>query len=184
MIRTLALAVALAAAVVAGGVRTAVAQQLAPSVVAVVDFEKILRESTAGQGLRKQMDGQRDKYQAEIAQRETELRAEKDSLEQQKSILSAEVFAQKRQEFEDKVASVQRLVQGHKQTLDQAYEKGLDAIKQSVTQILGEFAKEQGFNLVLPLRQVLLVDSKFDLTDEVMAQLDTRLPNVTVSFAE
>jgi len=184
MIGQLARAALVAAALVCGGAAASDAQQLGPTVVAVVDFETILRESTAGQALRNQMDAQRDKYQAEIAEREASLRAEDQNLQQQQTVLSAEVFAQKRAEFQEKVAQVQRLVQGHKQTLDRAYEQGLDTIKSSVTQILGEFAKERGFNLVLPMRTVLLVDSKYDLTDEVMGQINQRLPNVTVSFAE
>lgn len=162
--------------------RDALAQGLEPSVIAVIDFERVLRESVAGTELQRQVDRQRELFQAEIEEQETTLRAEDQDLAQQRAVLSPEAFALKRREFEEKVTSVQRLVQARKQVLDRALDKGTEGIKQTVIAILSDLAKERGFNIVLPMRQVLLVASTYDLTDEVMAEVNRRLPSVTVDF--
>ena len=41
-------------------------------------------------------------------------------------------------------------------------------------------AEERGFNVVLPASNVLFFARKIDLTDEVLSQLDARLPEVRV----
>lgn len=158
------------------------AQALGPSVVAVVDYEGLVRDSSAGQALRQQVAAKREAFQAEVAAAEQELRAAEQDLKQQQSVLSAEAFAQKRQEFQARVAEVQKLVQTRKQRLDQAMGKGEEAIRQATIGILGEMAKERGFNIVLPLRQVLLVESGYNLTEAVMAELNRRHPTMSVDF--
>jgi hypothetical protein len=45
---------------------------------------------------------------------------------------------------------------------------------------VGELADTRGFNLVLPTSGLLLFAPEIDLTDEAMARLDAKLPNVTV----
>jgi Skp family chaperone for outer membrane proteins len=158
------------------------AQQMVPSVVAVVDYETILRDSSAGQGLRQQISAKREAFQAEVEKAEQELRAAEQDLKNQQSVLSAEAFAQKRQEFQARVAEVQKFVQGRKQTLDQALAKGEEAIRQATVGILGEMAKERGFNIVLPLRQVLLVESSYNVTEAVLTELNRRHPTIAVEF--
>lgn len=177
------MALLLTAFLLVEGPTPAGAQALSPSVIAVVDFETIVRESSAGQSLRKQIAAKRDAFQAEVAAEESELRAEEQELKQQQAVLAADVFAQKVQAFEARVAEVQKLVQSRKQSLDRAVGKGEDAIRQATIGILGEMAKERGFNIVLPLRQVLLVESTFNLTEDVMAEINRRFPDVTVEFS-
>lgn len=158
------------------------AQELSPTVAAVVDFERLIRDSAAGQALRAQVEEKRSGFKAEVATQEETLRAEDQELLQQQTVLDANQFAEKRQKFQVKVAEVQRLVQSRKQTLDRAMDSGIDEIKKVTVAIVGEMAKAKGINLVLPLTQVLLVDADYDLTGPVMEELNRRLPTVTVTF--
>jgi Skp family chaperone for outer membrane proteins len=47
--------------------------------------------------------------------------------------------------------------------------------------IVTSIAEERGFNLVLPSSEVLFFGRSLDLTEEVLAQLDARLPQVQLS---
>ena len=179
LLRALAVVAVIAESMAPGA---AAAQTLEPSVVAVVDYEHLVRDSSAGQALRQQITAKREAFQAEVAAAEENLRAQEQELKAQQSVLSAEQFAQKREEFQARVAEVQKLVQSRKQRLDQAVGKGEEAIRQATVGILGEMAKERGFTIVLPLRQVLLVESSYNLTEVVMAELNRRHPTITVDF--
>ncbi|MGH6719120.1 MAG: OmpH family outer membrane protein [Alphaproteobacteria bacterium] len=172
----------LAGVAVTLGSATVRAQSLPPSVIAVVDFEGIVRNSSAGQSLRKQVAQQREAFQAEVAIEEDKLRAEEQDLKAQESELEPSAFADKVRAFESRVAEVQRLVQARKQSLDRALGTGEETIRQATIAILDDFAKQRGFNIVLPLRQVLLVESTYNLTDDVLAELNRRLPDVAVEF--
>ncbi len=172
----------LLAGVSAGATQPAVAEIQGPSVVGVVDFERVIRDSAAGRALRQQIDARRTTFQAEVADAEGKLRAEEQELKQQQAVLDPTMFDERRQAFLAKVNQVQRLVQTRRQTLDGAYSSGVEEIKKVAIAIIGEFAKERGFNLVMPLSQVLLVGPGYDITVPVLEELNRRLPTVTVSF--
>jgi Skp family chaperone for outer membrane proteins len=53
-------------------------------------------------------------------------------------------------------------------------------VRQSVIQILTEIAQARGFTLVLNKSTVLLSANEYDITAEVLAQLNSRLPSVQV----
>jgi Skp family chaperone for outer membrane proteins len=173
-----ALAAGLLAPVVPGA-----AQELPPAVVAVIDYQKILSDSAAAKSIRDQVAIRRESYQGEIGASEQRLREEERTLAKQRSVLSAEAFAAKRKEFEDEVAEAQRIVQERRRILEESSDQAFDQLRATLFEIVAGLAESRGFNLVLPNSDVLFFAREIDLTDEVMAELDRRLPEVPVNFA-
>jgi Skp family chaperone for outer membrane proteins len=64
--------------------------------------------------------------------------------------------------------------------LDQVAAAALNEVRSAMIQVVGELADTRGFNLVLPTSGLLLFAPEIDLTDEAMARLDAKLPDVTV----
>jgi Skp family chaperone for outer membrane proteins len=159
---------------------SAPAQSPAPAVVLVVDIQRIMRDSKAAQTIRSQVNDQREKFQAEFAEREKKLREEEQSLARQRTILTAEVFQQKLKEFEGRIATVQRDAQGRRQEVEAALNRALQDIRGVLVNIVGKMADEQKATVVLPKVSVFLVDKKLEITEDVLARLDAELPKVTV----
>jgi outer membrane protein len=155
-------------------------KQLAPAVVAVIDYQRILREARAARAIRDQVESRRQLYQDEIAREEQRLHEADKELARQRSVLSAEAFSEQRREFEGEVAQVQRMVQERRRQLDQVAASALNEVRSAMIEVVGELSDVRGFNLVLPTSGLLLFSPKIDLTDEVLAQLDRKLPNVKV----
>lgn len=177
-LRAALLALALAAALQAA---PAAAQEDLPApVVAVIDYQRIMRDAQAAQSIREQLETRRRQFQEEIAAEEQRLHQADKELAQQRSVLTSEAFADRRREFEAEVAEVQRLVQQRRRQLDRAFNDALDEVKRVLIEVVTEMAEERGFNLVLPASEVLFFGRRLDLTDEVMARLDRALPSVTV----
>src|SRR5689334_12240506 len=129
----LMLATALAVAVQAGAAaapaaQQPAAQQLPAPVIAVVDVQRILRESDAAKGVQKQLEAQRQTYLKEIGSQEKDLRDAEQDLERQRGVLSADAMAQKRQDLERRFAEVQQNVDQRKRILEQANNEALQAI--------------------------------------------------------
>ncbi len=183
-----ALAAALGAAVVAATTTSAGAQEIPTAKIAVLDTQKISRNSSAAAGIRDQVKQQRAIYQDDFARQERELRAAEEELTRQRTILSSEAFAQKRREFAARVAAVERGVEARKRELDQAYGTGIKQVERALAGIITELAKERGFNLVLSRTRVqslvLYVDSALYISDEVLLRLNKRLPSVKVPLAQ
>lgn len=180
-IRPLAAALALAGALAATSPQAG-AQTVPPPVVIVVDIQQIQQESLAYKAIQKQLDAQRDVYQKEIAAQEEKLRGADQELARQRTILSPEAFAQKRREFDQQVAEIQRNVQVRKRTLDQAYAEAMGQVRKTLLQIVADVAGERKANIVLARQQVLVVEESLDMTRIVMERLNKALPTVQVAL--
>jgi outer membrane protein len=164
----------------AGQPRGALAE-LPASVVAVVDVQFILQEATASKSIQKQLEAQRETYQNEISGQEDRLRAVEQELNRQRSALPPDDFGQKRREFEQQVADVQRTVQARKRVLDQAFNESMTKVRDIVLQTVTEVAGEQKATLVLAKQQVVLAEKSLDLTSAVLDRVNKKLPSVSVT---
>lgn len=162
------------------GHRPAVAQKLPVTIAAVIDYQRILREARAAKSIREQIDQRREAYQGEIGREEERLREADQAFAKQRSLLTPEALAEKRRDFEKEVVEVQRMVQERRRKLDLASAAALGEVKESLIEIVTGIAEARGFNLVLPSSEVLFFARSIDLTEEVLAQLDERLPSVRV----
>jgi Skp family chaperone for outer membrane proteins len=159
----------------------AAAQELPTAVAAVIDYQRILREAAAARSIRDQIEARRQVYQEEVSKEEQRLHEADKAFAKQRSVLSAEAFAEKRREFEQEVTEVQRLVQERRRELDRLSAAALDEVKRALIEIVTAMAEERGFNLVLPSSEVLFFARTLDLTEEVLAKLDEKLPDVRLS---
>ncbi len=161
----------------------ALAQKLPDAVAAVIDYQRILRDAAAARSIRDQIEARRKAYQEEISKQEQRLHDADKAVAKQRSLLTAEAFAEKRRQYEQDVAEVQKMVQERRRELDNVSAAALNEVKKALIEVVTSIADERGFNLVLPSSDVLFFARKIDLTDEVLTKLDARLPDVRVPQA-
>lgn len=154
-----------------------------PTVIAVIDGQRITREAAALKNARQQLEQYRFNFQSEIAKEEEKLRTEEQEIARQRSVLAPEAFEQRRQAFQAKVIDLQKRIQERSQSL----EKMLGSVREQVTlqviEILKGLAQERGFNIVLDRAQVqIFIGENIDITAEVLKRLDQRLPSVKVAL--
>ena len=157
---------------------------LAPAVVAVIDYQRLLRESDAAQSIRAQVETKRQAYQAEVEAAREQLAERDRRLEAERAELSSRAYRERRRAFEEDVAGVQRLVQERRRQLDEASNAAFQRIRDTVVQIIDALSERYRFNLVLPRSEVLVFAPEIDLTAEVMTELNERLPSVDIPAFE
>lgn len=156
------------------------AQGLKPAIVAVVDYDAILRDASAAESIRDQLAAIRDKYQAEIDVAEAELKATQDELSRQQAILSPEAYQEKRREFEARVAEVNGKAQRLNRSLERTRIRAIQEVQQNIVAIIAELAEERGFTLAVPSGMLLFAADGLSVSDEVLRRLNQRLPRVDV----
>tara|TARA_R110001583_G_scaffold85564_1_gene224164 strand:- start:58954 stop:59538 length:585 start_codon:yes stop_codon:yes gene_type:complete len=154
------------------------------AIVMIVDFEGIMREASAMQDMRKQVEKRRDSYQSEIEKRQQALRDEDQKLAQQRTLLSADVLQQKRAEFQKKVAEFQKFAQGRNKVLDEAVNEGRIKFQKKLIEVIADVAEERKATLVLHKSQVILHANAMDATKEVFEKVNAAIPSLTVEFKE
>ena len=175
--------IVVAASVMAVGYASAAgaAEPLPAAIVAVVDYQRVERESVAAQAIMAQVNDYRATYQTEITSREDALRAEREELERQQTILSAEAFNEKRRAFEARFQELQRQVMDQTRVLDRALAAARDEILQTVLLITRDLSEDRGFNIVMEKSQTFFFSGSLNITDAVLTELNRRLPVVSAS---
>ncbi|MCH8997967.1 MAG: OmpH family outer membrane protein [Proteobacteria bacterium] len=157
------------------------AQEPNSPVFAIIDVQGVLRESTAVKSLSRDIEERRSQYQGELRKKEEALRKADRELSRQRSILSPEAYAQKRGELERKVATLQRAARKRKRGLEQIFASGMSKVQNELTKIAKEIAEERGLDLILSKATVVIVKPKFEITQEAVKRLNTRLPEVPLA---
>ncbi len=152
--------------------------------VAVLNLQKLMRDSKASQSIRNQIESRREQYQKDISADEERLRQRDQELTEQRALLSAEAFEEQRQQFKQEVTDVQRDVQQMRASLDKAYGSSLAEVQEAITDIIAELSSEKGFAVALPAGQTLYFSQTLDITDDVLTRLDSRLPEVEVKVEQ
>lgn len=148
--------------------------------VAIVDFQRVVRESIAAEGIQEQIDVYRQSYQDEFGQIEERLRAIEDELAEARATLPADEFAQRRRAFEEQITEAQQRAQVSRAALDQALETAMDEVRSTLVDIIAQIARERDADLVLSQSQIILADRDLDVTETALARLNEELPEVEV----
>ncbi len=157
------------------------AQKPNSPVFAILDVQRVLSESIAVKSLSRVIEERKGQYQGELRKKEEALRKADQELARQRSILSAEVYAQKRGELEQKVATHQREARERKRGLDQLFASGISKVRNELAKIAKEIAAERGLDLILTKATVVIVNPRFEITKEAVNRLNARLPEVPVA---
>lgn len=168
-----------------GGETAAVRAQEMPSpTIAVLDIQRILRDSKAAKSIRPQVEKRKKQFQEEVRGQEGKLRKADKDLQQQRAILAPEAYAKKRRAFEENARKARRSVQARKRQLEVAFGKAMEEVRRSLILIARDVAIERKINIVLPKSVVLLSMKNLDITAEALKRLDEKLPSVKVTIAE
>ena len=160
------------------------AQQTPAPIVAVLDIQAIMRDSTAAIGIREQMEAHHARFQAEITERENQLRAADQELAQQRAILSVEVIADRQRSLQENAALLSQLAEKRKRQVTEAFGTAMQQVQETLMDVVTAIMQERGLNMVLPRAQVVVVAPELEMTAEALARLNAKLTSVTVVIPE
>lgn len=151
--------------------------------VAVVDVQRILQDAAVMRSIQQQLDKQKEQFQREVAAQQEQLRTAEQDLAKLRQSVAAEEFDRKRTDFESQVTAMGRALQERTRRLDVAFNQARNSAINTLDQVIAEVAKENGATLVIS-RQFIVYQAGTagDITDEVMARMNARLPEIIVNL--
>jgi outer membrane protein len=155
-----------------------------PPVILIIDMDKIRRDASGFRSLQSQMDDRRSAYQSKLQVKEQELREADLELSQQRTILSASAFSQKRKELERQIAALQQDVRQTRASMEALFKEGMAKLQKVLVEIVAEIARERDADLVLTKSQVVLVKPELEITDQALERLNEKLPSVALDRLE
>lgn len=157
-------------------------------VVAVIDFQLVVKESAAGKSVRSQIDTRQAEFQAEIKPLQQELEDVRAELGNRIAGIGEAEYATKRKAIRERVNELQRIIQERKRQLDEMFNSGMRQVDLALVDVLKELAEERGINLILNAGRgrglVLFAENQIVITEEALRRLDARLPKVELTKPE
>lgn len=150
--------------------------------VAVINIQDIMRDSLAAKSVKKKLEAKQKSFQNEMSKKEKALKSKEAAIAKQRGKVSAAEFEKQVKSFQDSAVKAQRDVSAKKAKLDKAFADSLATIQNTVVDITKGIAKERGLKVVTPTSQLLYADPSLDITQEVLAKLNKKLPSVKVKF--
>lgn len=149
--------------------------------IAVVDVQYLVSNSAAGKSIRTQLEKQREGYKSQIEKQETDLRAQEKKLAELQTKLSKEDFLKERKKFQDKVIVAQKSVQQRRIAFDKAYGTAMEKLREHIVKVVADLSGKKGVSMVMSRQELVLVDSRLDMTNEVMKALNAKVTSIPVS---
>lgn len=164
------------------GPTTTYAQNVAAPKIAVLDVPEIERRALVWQDLRVKFKKANEATLAELRQMQASLEEDGKALQQQQAILSADAFAAKRKEFEERLQQSNKKAAERKQAMEKALAQAKGQIVTYYREIVGEIASTNGINLILDRSlgdpTIVLATDDIEITDVVIERLDKRVQTI------
>lgn len=165
----------------------AMAQDVAPAKIGVIEMQKVEANAIAWKDLRGKYEGAKEKVLQELSSIQSGLEEEGKALQQQQAILAPDAFETKRAEFEQRLREENQRAVERRQALDQAWINGRKQIVEAIRNIVLEISEEKGLNLILDQSNsdptIVLAGSEIKITDAVIQRLDQKIQSVSFSVA-
>lgn len=150
--------------------------------VAVIDIGKIRRDAVSVKSIREQIIAYQNKIQGEIQNEQEALRSAQQELAKKQTLLAPEAFAEERRKFEQRVVGVQQMVQERRRTLEDSQNKAMIQVEKALNEVIANMAEKNDYDIILRFSQIIYVKNKHEITEEVLKQLDQKLPTIQVDL--
>lgn len=150
--------------------------------VGIVDVNMIMQRAEAMKKIRAVLNERNADFQDQIAKEELALRQAERDLEQQRNQLSETEFNRRLAEFDQRVVSIQRAVQGQKQQFERAFGDAQQQLRELLFSIISEIAIESGLEIIMLKQNVVFFNTSLDISNQALERLNQATRNIKITF--
>jgi Skp family chaperone for outer membrane proteins len=140
--------------------------------IAVVDGEKVLRDSEPGKKLFAEVKALRDKKQQEIGQRQTSIQSMQDKLNKEKDILSPDAQEKRKLEIQKALTDAKRFREDSEAEIQGRLDSAMSGMQDKLLPMIQKLGQEKGYSLIVGKQFTIWHDAKYDITEEVIKRFN------------
>jgi len=137
--------------------------------VACVDMKKVWENSKEIKAEKANLEKMLKKTQDDLKKKEAELKALQEKAAKEAPTMTDEAKQAMQEDFQRKYLEFQELYQSSQKMLQEKDYTAQTSFIEKVRKIAAEIAKKKGYDIVLAKDNVLYMDDKYDITQEVIA---------------
>ncbi|MGH1398338.1 MAG: OmpH family outer membrane protein [Alphaproteobacteria bacterium] len=142
--------------------------------IGVLDVDYIMQESKAAKALQKKRNAAREKLLGKLSEKENALRKDGKALFEKRKELGEEAFVKQSKDYEQKLLDMRKLTQKNKRNFEEASAKAIITLRNHVSDVVADIAKEREYEVVLSKRSVIVAGNALDITKDVLAVMDKK----------
>jgi outer membrane protein len=146
--------------------------------IGVVDSNRLVLESKAGQLGRAKINALRNRLQQEVEKRRQSLLEAQRSFFDRAPSLSAQKREEEKRLLEEKQIELDRAIQDAQKEVQREGKKIERRLQKTVLDFLGEYGQQHGYTVILDRFQCLFNNPGSDITEEVLAAFNERHPTL------
>ncbi len=149
-------------------------------IVGVLGVPDVMRQSNAAQIIQRVIGARKEKLRLDVEHAQASWRAMEQSLQADASKLTPDQGRARERALRDRVNTDRRGLQERNRIVAEAGQVALNQIESTLVAVIRQVAESHNMNVVLHRSQVALNIPEFDITDQVVVQLNKLMPTVQI----
>ncbi len=150
------------------------------AVIGVIGVPEVMRASEAAQQIEKTIGERRQKLNDDAQKEQAAWRDMQQALVNDRGKLSAEQARGRERALQERITTSQRVFRDRGRIIQEAAQYALAQIERTLISVIRQVADSRGMNLVLHRQNVALNVNEFDITQQVVDQMNKILPAVVI----
>ncbi len=146
------------------------------------NFAQVVQDSKAGKDILAQVQKELSSLKTMQDKVNEDLKKAQETLREQKTLLSSKAYQEKEAAFQVTLRDAQAKLVNERDRINRGGQQALSIVESTLNRLLGEMLEQKGADIILNRQSLSVGRPELDLTSEVVALLDTRLPSVKVNF--
>ncbi|MCP3944434.1 MAG: OmpH family outer membrane protein [Desulfobacteraceae bacterium] len=145
--------------------------------IGVVDFEKVIQESSAGKLTQKDLRKKGEEFQNKLKKEKASLDAVSKAFERESLVLSPDKKRDKERDFRIRINDFKKMQEDYTKELRRIEIEKINQMQKDVFDIANEMGKKEGFSLIIERKTagVIYIPAKVDITDKVIAKYNAKV---------
>ena len=150
------------------------------AVIGVLGIPEIMHGVAAAQTVEKVIGERREKLNEDAQKEQAAWRDLQQQLSAQRASMTPDQVRTKERELQDRITNAQKSFRDRNRIIQEAAQYALGQIERNLIGVIRQVSESHGMNLVLHRQQVALNINEFDITDQVIAQMNKLMPTVSI----
>ena len=150
------------------------------AVIGVLGVPEIMHGATAAQQVERVIGERREKLNQDAQKEQAAWREMQQGVSAQRTTLPPDQIRAKERELQDRITNAQKSFRDRNRIIQEAAQYALGQIERNLIGVIRQVSESHGMNLVLHRQQVALNVNEFDITDQVIEQMNKTMPNASI----
>ncbi len=145
--------------------------------IAVINMQKVVRKSVAGQKAMEKLNNKFESLQKQLRAKQDELKAFKEDLEKKGPLMNEDAKAEKEREYKKALRDFKDQSDDAQFEMRQAESKSMEPVLKELEKVVTRIGEEGGYTLILEKNMpgIYFNASNVDITDEVIKAYDNEV---------